>query len=267
MSEPLMRILSLGAGVQSTTLYLMACAGELGSYPDCAIFADTGWEPEGVYLHLDWLRGQSSLIPIYTVGKRTLRADALAMNGRFASMPLHVLNLDGGDGMLRRQCTREYKVAPITKKIRELLGLRAGQRVKGHIELWLGISRDEAHRMRDNRERWITNCYPLVDRGISREACKTWLTVQGFPIPPKSACIGCPYHDDGYWRDMKVNRPLEWADAVTFDEAVRTGGRNKRLSDAYLHRSLVPLRDADISDPHKDQLALFGQECEGLCGV
>lgn len=47
-----LRILSLGAGVQSTTLALMAAHGEIGAMPDCAIFADTGWEPKAVYEHL-----------------------------------------------------------------------------------------------------------------------------------------------------------------------------------------------------------------------
>jgi len=37
-----LRALSLGAGVQSTTLALMAAHGEVGPMPDCAIFADTG---------------------------------------------------------------------------------------------------------------------------------------------------------------------------------------------------------------------------------
>ena len=51
-----LRVLSLGAGVQSTTLALLAVRGEIGPMPDCAIFADTGWEPRAVYEHLTWLR-------------------------------------------------------------------------------------------------------------------------------------------------------------------------------------------------------------------
>jgi hypothetical protein len=45
-------ILNLGADVQSTTLYLMACAGEI--HFDVAIFADTQDEPQVVYRHLEW---------------------------------------------------------------------------------------------------------------------------------------------------------------------------------------------------------------------
>ena len=54
-AEIRLRVLSLGAGVQSTTLALMAAHGEIGPMPDCAIFADTGWEPNAVYEHLAWL--------------------------------------------------------------------------------------------------------------------------------------------------------------------------------------------------------------------
>ena len=38
----MLRVISLGAGVQSTTMALMAAHGEIGPMPDCAIFADTG---------------------------------------------------------------------------------------------------------------------------------------------------------------------------------------------------------------------------------
>lgn len=48
-----MRVLSLGAGVQSSTLLPMAIEGELQI--DRAIFADTQWEPRAVYQWLEYL--------------------------------------------------------------------------------------------------------------------------------------------------------------------------------------------------------------------
>ena len=45
-------LLSLGAGVQSTTLLILAARGDLEPL-DGAVFADTGWEPAAVYTHLD----------------------------------------------------------------------------------------------------------------------------------------------------------------------------------------------------------------------
>lgn len=48
-------ILNLGAGVQSTALYLMFLGGEIDQALDYAVFADTQEEPEPVYRHLEWL--------------------------------------------------------------------------------------------------------------------------------------------------------------------------------------------------------------------
>ena len=59
--EPAMRILSLGAGVQSSTMALMAEEGAFGIKPDAAIFADTGWEPKPVIEHLNWLKKQCQM--------------------------------------------------------------------------------------------------------------------------------------------------------------------------------------------------------------
>lgn len=62
-----LRALLLGAGVQSTTLALMAAHGEIGPMPDCAIFADTHWEPKAVYDHLNWLMSPN-VLPFPTAG-------------------------------------------------------------------------------------------------------------------------------------------------------------------------------------------------------
>lgn len=129
----MIRVLSLGAGVQSSTLALMIARGELPPV-DCAIFSDTGWEPKAVY-----------------------------------------------------EC----------------------------------------------------------------------------PKPPKSSCIGCPFHSDAQWRALT---PEEFADAVEVDRAIRhqPGMRAQQ----FMHKSLKPLDQVDFStDEERGQLTLFNNECEGLCGV
>ena len=60
MRAPALRVISLGAGVQSTTMALLAAHGEIQPMPDAAIFADTGWEPAAVYRHLEWLTSGSA---------------------------------------------------------------------------------------------------------------------------------------------------------------------------------------------------------------
>ena len=74
--NPSLRILSLGAGVQSSTMALMADAGEFGVKPDAAVFADTGWEPEPVIKHLEYLKNVISY-PIHIVKKGNIQSLSL----------------------------------------------------------------------------------------------------------------------------------------------------------------------------------------------
>ncbi|MFD8087087.1 hypothetical protein ACFV4F_35960 [Kitasatospora sp. NPDC059722] len=86
---------------------LLAAEGHLPRL-DVAIFTDTGWEPRAVYEHLDRLErevAEPAGIPILRVASGNIRDDALDPTKRFASMPLHILNPGGGEGMSRRQCT------------------------------------------------------------------------------------------------------------------------------------------------------------------
>ena len=57
-AEPPLTVISLGGGVQSSVMALMAGESAFDRVPDCAIFADTHWEPPSVYDHIEWLAGQ-----------------------------------------------------------------------------------------------------------------------------------------------------------------------------------------------------------------
>jgi hypothetical protein len=249
----------------------MSLTGEL-ERPDVAIFADTQFEPEAVYRHLQWLENFAARhrFQILRVTAGNLRADVIHSKekGRVANPPFFALHAGGRrGGMLLRACTSDYKIRPIKRKLRELIGSPRGNPAPATVEQWFGISTDEAIRMRQSSWQWITFRYPLIEKRMSRADCLAWLKARGFPLPPKSACIGCPYHSDEYWRQMKEQRPREWADAVAFDRAIREGlpGVKKTL---FVHRSLKPLDAVDFSAPEAEaQLNLFGNECAGVCGV
>jgi hypothetical protein len=249
---------------------------------DHVVFADTGWEPQNVYDHLDRLRVhlQEAGIPFhYVTAKRTatkvggrsitgnLRVDAFEDVSGFVSMPLHIINQQGKRGMVKRTCTFDYKVQPILLKLREIAGLKRGERCKEiKIEQILGISYDESQRMRDPAFSWIRNEYPLIDQRITREACLKWCADNGYDQPPRSACIGCPFKSNEEWRHLK-EMPAEWADAVDFDRTLRN---SKTLLDgvAFLHSSCVPLDEVDLrTNQEKGIWSLFDQECEGMCGI
>lgn len=269
-----LRVLSLGAGVQSTTVALMALTGAIEPV-DAAIFADTGWEPPAVYEHLFKLAGIFAAhdVPLHVVTVGNIREDALDPDHRFASMPLFVRNANGKKGMIRRQCTSEYKLKPINRKIRELVGLRPRWPGPRHIivDRLIGISWDETSRMRDSDSRWAKNVYPLVDLRMTRDDCHAWLADHGWTAP-RSACIGCPFHSDEEWIAMREKDPSSWADAVEFDEAIRAGkiareGGVQLLGEAYLHSSLRPLADVALRPEDAGQINLFEQECAGMCGT
>jgi hypothetical protein len=269
-----LRVLSLGAGVQSTTLALMAAHGEVGPMPDCAIFADTGWEPAAVYEHLAWLRSPNVLpFPIHIVSGGDIRADLLRAGdgARWASIPAFTRTIRGVRseiGMIRRQCTKDYKIVPIRRKVRELAGLTRRRSPKvAVVEQWIGISFDEVIRMKPSFEAWQVNRWPLIERFMTRRDCLRWLKQHDYPVPPKSSCVGCPFHSDAEWRRLRDSDADAWASAVEIDAAIRTGLRGIR-GEVFLHRSAVPLAEADLSTPaDAGQLDLWGNECAGMCGV
>lgn len=276
-----LNILSLGGGIQSSTIMLMSARGMLPKL-DHIIFADTGWEPKAVYAHLDWLEETTGL-PIARVScGRNIREDAMvaqvrgrAQDGeRWGAMPLFVLD-NGRPGQIRRQCTSEYKIQPIEKYIRrDVFGLSSGQRMPkdARVVQWMGISSDETRRVRISKDRWRDFAYPLIglprDMGLgrpwSRTDCMAWLQRE-YPdhIVPRSACVGCPYHSNAEWRRIRDETPDEWRDAVELDEAIRNC--NGMRGQAFLHADRVPLAQADLRDDAKGQRLLW-EECTGYCG-
>ena len=284
MKDELVKVLSLGAGVQSTALLLMSIRGELPKL-DYAIFADTGWEPKEVYDHLDWCfeQGEAAGIKMVKVSGGNLREQAVGAiddtSKRFASIPCFIKNPDGSVGMGRRQCTREFKIDPIEKYQRkEILKLKPRQHAPKEykIEQWIGITRDEVVRAKDSMVKWKLHAFPFVDIPIGlgyldkmwrRTDCISWLEEN---VPdryiPRSACVGCPYHNNAEWRRIRENEE-EWRDAVEFDRKIREPGRGM-AGKQYLHRDAVPLDQVDLrTDLEKGQPDLWGNECEGMCGM
>lgn len=263
-----LQVVSLGAGVQSTALALMAAEGIIeGGACDGAIFADTRDEPDEVYRHLMILQLVCAAygFPIHRVSRGSIVDDALDADHRFASIPLYTRDPSGKVGMLRRQCSREYKVEEVHRKIRELLG---SQRPKpGSAEVWVGISTDEAHRMKPTGKKYVVNRWPLIELGMSRADCRRFNESRGFFDVPKSACVICPYTDRARWRERQVRHPEEFEHAVRFERDIRNSPRF-RADGVYLTRNAVPLDEIDFrSEKDAGQLDMFDEECEGVCGV
>ena len=278
MSDPI-HILSLGAGVQSSTLALMAAKGLVTPMPQCAIFADTQAEPPSVYRWLDWLEKQLPF-PVHrvTAGSLTERITTTRVNRKtgkayFSNMiPAFTANPDGSKGITGRACTFNFKIQPIQKAARKIGGVTRGQKTVGAIQ-WIGISLDEVSRMKDSREPWIENRWPLIEMRMSRHDCLRWMQRNGYAEPPRSACSYCPFHSDAEWRRLRDEEPEEFAKAVEVERMLQAAHASvdpiKRLrGTVYLHDSLLPLDQVDFStEEEHGQINMFQNECEGMCGV
>lgn len=265
-------VLSFGAGTQSTALLLMALKGEInGVIPDYIIFSDTGWEPKRVY---EWVEKVSRYVidkygaTIHITDNGNIRSDiidAVRTGKRYASLPLFTKADDGKGGMIMRQCTKEYKIDPVSKKIRDLLGYKPRQRVKEVVHVWKGISTDEIQRVKPSLVRWQVMEHPLVDIvNVDRSECIAYVERERLGTPPKSSCLGCPFHDNKAWLEIKRNDPEGWREVVEFDRVIRN--MPKLRGQAFLHRSRVPIDEVDFGETPAD-IDGFDNECEGMCGV
>jgi hypothetical protein len=312
-----LHVMSLGAGVQSSTMALMAAAGEIGPMPAAAIFADTQAEPAGVYHWLDWLEKQLPF-PVHRVTRGSLEKEAVVMRvskkgSKYSrtDIPFFTLSANGEKAKIpNRSCTADYKIKPIMAACRHLLGpaLRswrkehraalvelnkykdeALRRKKKNLPLpmypkeawkecqesapliqWIGISTDEMKRMKVSRDPWAQSRWPLIEKRMSRNACLDWMQRRGFPQPPRSACVFCPFHNNAEWRRLQLEEPEEFQRAVKFEADVQAAKSRSDNMDAtpFLHRSCKPLDTIDFrGDVERGQGTLWDDECEGMCGV
>ena len=275
-----LRVLSLGAGVQSSTLLFKMLHGEIEP-PDVAIFSDTGNEPQAVYDWLEYLKkqmeGKIKLVIVRNqYNKGNIIDDFKADSGRHSLFPLHITKSDGNKALGRRTCTSEYKIRPLQDWLREYFDV-VYLRSK-HIEMVMGISLDEIQRAKKAPMKWQVNCYPLIENKITRQDCKDWMQDKGYPPPPRSACIICPFHSNEEWLHIKNQNEEEFQQAIDFDEWLRDPENNsigmqkfKQYNEGsvpYLHKDRIPLKVANLSKPKEDVAwTLFDDECEGMCGV
>ena len=262
-----MKIISLGWGVQSMTLAVMAALGDIEPV-DYAIHSDTTHEAQGTY---DYSTKWTDWLNVRGVKTVTVKPPVAPMINKWGGVmiPAH------GQGLTRRQCTGEWKIKPIRRWLQ-------ANRNNQPVEQWLGISLDEVQRMKPSNVKYITNRYPLIERKMSRWDCKLYLERNGIEIPPRSACVFCPFHSRSEWRDIRDNAPEDWDKAVNIDKAIRKAPENWNKAvkidhairkarppyDLFVNVQRKPLDECDLdSEIDKGQLSLWENECDGICGV
>jgi hypothetical protein len=264
--NPPIQVISLGAGVQSSTVALMAAEGEL-PMPQCAVFADTFGESAETYEWLNWLEGELPY-PVYRVtngplAERMLTVREAESGKKYMSpmIPCFIKKKDGTPGMMHRQCTSQHKIRPIQRKLKALK--KEANSIS--VDIWLGISTDEASRMKPSQVLYVDRKYPLIDKGMNRQDCLDWMSTHGHPTPPRSSCVYCPYHSPDEWQNLKDNHPKDFAKAVVVDKELREKLLQTDIKgEGYLHRSLVPLDEVVFTGADTN---MFINDCEGICGT
>jgi hypothetical protein len=261
---------SFGGGVQSTAIALMLIhqPQRFSKLPDYIVFADPGAESPQTYRHI---KKMFRLLVDAGFECRIIRPkQAIQHSNRgLQTVPWFTRSLSDNVGMLRRQCTREYKIDPINRFIRKELGYEKGERVKvGSAIVWLGISTDEIKRVRINPRKWINNFYPLIEMNIDRNECQLLNYSYLDYLVPKSSCYFCPFTKRTEWERRKKEDPRAFNRAVALDEKIRhlpTFGKAKIEDACYVSGNAYPLNNSV-----NDQLTLdfgFERECSGHCGV
>lgn len=260
MPDPI-QVISLGAGVQSSAMALMCASGEIPIKPDFAVFSDTGDEPEEVY---DWLATLKRLLPFKVIETKSHHGSLSAnlFKRGFSQIPCFTRNAEGKVALGKRQCTSDFKIRPINRAIKIETGLFRRRIPDERIHVLKGISTDEVGRAKDSRDKWQKAVYPLLDKEISRTGCKQWLSAKGL-FAPKSACFYCPLKDQESWARTSEN-PKLWPKVLAIDKLLNERGE-------YLHSSCQPMSSRPFlkkqSEAESEQLNLFNNECEGMCGV
>lgn len=261
----MLKVLSLGWGVQSWTIAAMVALGEMEPV-HAAIHADTYWEKAQTYEFIrawkPWLRHHG--VRVVTVGDRSQAVEKV--NTQWTDIPAFTATPSENGGMLRRQCTQRWKIEPIRRWLRDELKKAGTKKGTAAVESWQGISLDEFTRMRISDVRWIVNRYPLVDMRMTRQDCIIWLNRHNLPAPPKSACVFCPFQNLQAWRELKRAGGSDWHTAVDIDTAIR---HVRPPYDLFVHPSRTPLEKA-VSIPEDSGMlqANLLDECDsGYCFV
>lgn len=159
----------------------------------------------------------------------------------------------------RRSCTYNYKVKIVNNIIKRYMW----------DTIWLGISLDESERMRPDDEkltrgRMRTNYYPLVDLEMSRTDCIAYLTDNGLPIPPKSACDICPFSD---WGRLLKNIAKDNGTYERIQEVQAAWHRNPKNQHKYLTVYLDELPTPTEAKAMLGTLSEDTPDTSGGCGV
>lgn len=282
-----MKILSCGAGMQSTALALMACANKLirdkrieaekfefkymEKVPiyDAILFCDLGLEPAWVYSQVYFIQQACEWagIPFYIL-ESNLYKDYIKDfgNKRVVSIPFWSVDESGKKGKMMRNCTLDYKISIMQKFVRQqLLGYKKGQRtkpedIKAH-EMHLGFSKEEERRCKENPHKMFVNKFPLCEMGLERKDNYAYIKDIWGLETKASACCFCPFHTNYFFKFIKKNNKEEYEKTLEFDQILEDKQKDTKIrSKLYISKSRKRIKDLLPEECNDKQCFLYREE-------
>jgi hypothetical protein len=269
-----LKILSCGAGMQSTALALMSCGNALYGvkYPevpvyDAVIFCDLGCEAPWVYEQAEFIGRVcgGSGIPYYKLDT-DLYGDYQRNFGekRVSSIPFWSIGPDGKKAKMRRQCTVDYKINAIHRFVRyELLGYAKKQHKRqediGAHEMHIGFSFEEQHRIFDSFHPFFVNKFPLAEMRLKRpDNYKYILETWGLDTKASACCI-CPFHRNYFYDYLRNNYRDSYETVVAMDDLLaEKQPKTKIRSRLFISRSRKRIRDLTAEDCDDAEMFPYG---------
>jgi hypothetical protein len=255
---------SCGGGTQSAAIAALIVQGRLPK-PDISLMMDTEREKSSTweYFHAVLVSELARVGVSIDVVAKSHFATVDLFGGEAGITPLlpgytsRNLTENGTPGKLSNWCSGEWKREVANRYLRRERGVVACRN-------WIGISVDEARRVRTSRSLWCELHYPLIfDVPMRRVNCEDLVTrVMGWPKPPRSACYQCPNQSDGEWLEQKIEAPQDFALAVQLERTMQ-----ETDPEFFLHQTCVPLDEVDFrARVETGDGGLFGIIPASACG-
>jgi hypothetical protein len=267
-----MRVVAYGGGVQSTALlvlaaerridfrtFLIANVGEDSEHPATLAYVRDIAMPYAAEhdIEIHELRRIPQRGPMK--GQVETLMGRLMRDGS-RSIPIPVRMSKNGPPA-SRSCTADFKIRVTGRWMRE-----HGATEADPATVALGISVDEIQRAKpgiDPLAKYQNRVYPLLDLGYHRNDCRRIITDAGLPVPPKSACFFCPYHDTDAWKRLRRDTPDLFEKACHLEDTLNERRAMLGKEPVYLTRHAVPLARAIEGT---EQLPGMGDDCDsGYC--
>lgn len=224
------QVWSSGGGTQSAAIAALICKGEL-QHPDIAVIVDTEREVQQTWEYHD-----SVIVPALTKVGVTLHR---VQKSKYATVDLYggkdddsllipaFTNRGGKQGKLPTYCSNEWKSRVVQRFCCDPMPDAKA------FDIWLGISRDEFHRMRGEGGTGKWNYWhPLIAKLMNRHDCISLVKSMGWPPAPKSRCWMCPNQSPSEWDDLDQNHPVDAAKALDFQTQIQKRDPTLYLRDA-----------------------------------